>query len=304
MIEVIRRADSTRRVILSGAKDLRPHRPLGAAETIPRQNDQTSARRFGALRSRSLLASKSPSPRSEGPGALWAAVGVRSERGKHGDSGTARRERRSRGKGFRGSGIAEGSLCILAALLLTTLVLATTPSALANPATPAPYPAAKCTAAPRSESELTALLSATNIATPAATTGGETVLEGTPAAPADAIAIESIVSEWLACQNAGEPLRAWSLFTDGYLYRLLSRQGGISVGGYALLATPSPSTSEPARLLEIREQRELPDGRLGATVTINYPSVPMPKHFFFSFTREHDRLLIDGILGEISFSVP
>jgi hypothetical protein len=50
----------------------------------------------------------------------------------------------------------------------------------------------------------------------------------------------------------------------------------------------------------------LPDGRSGATVTISYPSVPMPKTFFFTFTRAGDsgNLLIDGILGEISFSVP
>jgi hypothetical protein len=30
----------------------------------------------------------------------------------------------------------------------------------------------------------------------------------------------------------------------------------------------------------------------------------MPKTFFFFFVPESDRLLIDGILGEISFSVP
>jgi hypothetical protein len=32
--------------------------------------------------------------------------------------------------------------------------------------------------------------------------------------------------------------------------------------------------------------------------------VPMPKRFFFFFTQVGGRLLIDGILGEISFSVP
>jgi len=37
---------------------------------------------------------------------------------------------------------------------------------------------------------------------------------------------------------------------------------------------------------------------------VSYPSVPMPKRFFFYFTQVNDRLLIDGILGEISFSIP
>ena len=45
-------------------------------------------------------------------------------------------------------------------------------------------------------------------------------------------------------------------------------------------------------------------GAIGATVTVSYPSVPMPKRFFFFFTQTDGRLLIDGILGEISFSVP
>jgi hypothetical protein len=39
-------------------------------------------------------------------------------------------------------------------------------------------------------------------------------------------------------------------------------------------------------------------------VTIEYPLIPVPKTFFFTFVRVHDRWLIDGALGEISFSVP
>lgn len=73
---------------------------------------------------------------------------------------------------------------------------------------------------------------------------------------------------------------------------------------YVVLATPSPSDGPPARLLELRGARHLPDGRMGATVVVAYPSVPMPKTFFISFTEEDNELVIDGILGEISFSVP
>jgi hypothetical protein len=148
------------------------------------------------------------------------------------------------------------------------------------------------------------LLAQTGIATPAATTGGQTLPEGTPATADDAAAMEALLRQWLACQNAGEPLRAWSLFSDGYLYRLLTRQGGLTDEAYTSLATPSPSPSDPATIVEIEGQRVLPDGRRGATATIAYPSVPMPKRFFVFFTRTDGHLLIDGILGEISFSVP
>ncbi len=142
------------------------------------------------------------------------------------------------------------------------------------------------------------------MATPAATTGGQTLPEGTPAGTTSAVAMERIVRLWLACQNAGEPLRAWSLFSDGYLYRLLSRQAVMLDDAFRDLATPATAVTEASTLVAIEGQRILPDGRYGATVVIAYPSVPMPKRFFFYFTEVDGRLLIDGILGEISFSVP
>jgi hypothetical protein len=160
----------------------------------------------------------------------------------------------------------------------------------------------ECGVPPRTPDEI-ALLLESNIATPAATTKGRTIPEGTPADPELGALMEATVTTWLACQNAGEPLRAWALFSDGYLVRLLSRQAGVFG---ASLATPAPPAADSATIVEIRDARVLPDGRSGATVTISYPSVPMPKTFFFTFTRAGDsgNLLIDGILGEISFSVP
>jgi hypothetical protein len=151
--------------------------------------------------------------------------------------------------------------------------------------------------------EIDQLLARTDVATPAATTSGQTVPEGAPVNDATAARIEEIVHKWLACQNAGEPLRAWALFSDGYLYRLLSRQGGLPAEAYAAMATPA-ATSGGAEIVEMRDARLLPDGRHGATVVIAYTSVPMPKTFFFFFAEERGRLVIDGILGEISFSVP
>ena len=169
---------------------------------------------------------------------------------------------------------------------------------------PQAVPAEDCAVAPRTRQEIAALLANPNTATPAATTGGQTIPAGDPVAAETAAAMEQVVQMWLACQNAGEPLRAWSLFSDGYLFRLLSRQGGLAGEAYRGLATPAPVADEAARVVAVEDERLLPDGRYGATVTLEYPSVPMPKRFFFYFTQIDGGLLIDGILGEISFSVP
>jgi len=175
---------------------------------------------------------------------------------------------------------------------------------LSTAATPTPVPTPGCDVPARTADEITALLASTSVATPAATTGGQTLPAGVPADADVAATMKRIVQLWIACENAGEPLRAWSLFSDGYLYRLLSRQGGSYGEAFQSLATPAPSADKAAVILAVKGERLLPDGRYGATVTVEYPSVPMPKQFFFFFTEIDGRLVIDGILGEISFSVP
>jgi hypothetical protein len=188
-----------------------------------------------------------------------------------------------------------------AATSLVGLVAAPAVATTAMPATPVAAP--PCEAPLRSEAELAALFATPIAATPAPTPG--VVPAGTPADPQTEAALTATVAGWLACQNAGEPLRAWSWFTDAYLRRLLDRQGGVAPAAYAALATPEPAgPNDQAAIAAIRDVRILPDGRAGATVTLTYPAVPMPKTFFFTFARVDGRWLIDGILGEISFSVP
>jgi hypothetical protein len=187
---------------------------------------------------------------------------------------------------------------------LGAVYVSTAGPVLSVPATPSSVPSLVCDVPARTPDQIADLLASTEIATPAATTDGETLPEGVPADTDVAGTMERIVHLWLACQNAGEPLRAWSLFSDGYLYRLLSRQGELSGQSYRAMATPVSAADEAAVVLAIAGERLLPDGRYGATVTLEYPSVPMPKQFFFFFTEIDGRLVIDGILGEISFSVP
>jgi hypothetical protein len=161
-----------------------------------------------------------------------------------------------------------------------------------------------CETAPRSYANISSLLATPPLATPAATTGGETLERGVPASDAERLAMRAVVEEWLACQNAGKLFSSWTLFSDAYLYRLISRQPTITEALYDDWATPSPTDVTTATLLEMSGERRLTDGRLGATVQITYASVPMPKQFFFYFEAQDGELLIDSILGEISFSVP
>jgi hypothetical protein len=158
--------------------------------------------------------------------------------------------------------------------------------------------------APRSYENISSLLDAAPPATPPATTGGNTLESGIPATDREEQAMRNLVEIWLACQNEGKLFSSWALFSDGYLYRLISRQPPLSSALYEDWATPAPAESATATLLAINDARHLEDGRLGATVRIRYASVPMPKQFFFYFVEQDGTLLIDSILGEISFSVP
>ena len=162
----------------------------------------------------------------------------------------------------------------------------------------------QCDVASRSYKNITSLLDAPPPATPPATTGGETLESGFPATDSDVLAMRNLIGEWLACQNDGKLFSSWALFSDGYLYRLISRQPQLSSDLYDDWATPTPAAAATATLLTITDERRLDDGRLGATVRIGYASVPMPKQFFFYFVEQDGTLLIDSILGEISFSVP
>ncbi|MCC6313332.1 MAG: hypothetical protein IT337_04925, partial [Thermomicrobiales bacterium] len=133
----------------------------------------------------------------------------------------------------------------------------------------------------------------------------DVVPAGEPTDAATAAGVTATVRELVACFNAGELLRAYGLYTPRYLGSLLSRQAQFGRAAYDSLATPMPANPEErAAILGIENVRVLPDGRIGATVTIAYKVIPMPKRFYFTFARDGDDWRIDGVLGEISFSVP
>jgi len=195
-------------------------------------------------------------------------------------------------------------VCSISAIAFSPGVLS------ARQATPSPTrdvpPPELCRAKSPSFEEINRLMAASprdRRATPEATPG---IVPSGPAASADVVAgVTTTVRELVACFNAGELLRAYGLYTDAYLGHLLARQGNVPRASYDSLATPLPAApADRAAILSIASARIIAPGRIGATVTIDYTVIPVPKTFFFTFVQVEDRWLIDGILGEISFSVP
>lgn len=190
--------------------------------------------------------------------------------------------------------------------LLLTLFLcfgSTITSGRASEATPVATPETGCDAPPRALDEITTLL-ATPVPPEPERSG--VLPMGEPLRPQEQILLEAVVDQFIACSNSGEPLRVFSLYTDRYLQRLLSAERPpFDADRYDALATPMPA--EPgggAELVEITGGRRMADGRLGALVTIAFPAIPQPKTFFFTFLPEGERLLIDDILGELTFALP
>lgn len=173
-------------------------------------------------------------------------------------------------------------------------------SASAHDATPA---ANGCDVPPRSFAEISALL-----ATPAAIASAQAGIPaiGEPLRPAEWAAVQAAVDQFVACANAGEPLRVYALYSDAYLLSLLNRERPLlDQARYDALATPIPATPEQAiTVTRIEQGRRFADGRFAVTVTIIYPNIPVPKSFVFLFVPGPDGLLIDDIMGELTFSLP
>lgn len=117
--------------------------------------------------------------------------------------------------------------------------------------------------------------------------------------------IEALLHRFLACSGSGEPLRVWSLYTDGYLARLLSRERGYDRARYAFdaVARPIPSDHWPM-LRKVGEPVRDAQGRTAVDATIWYPNLAREKRLRFTLVWVDDHLRIEEIDGEITFSVP
>lgn len=167
----------------------------------------------------------------------------------------------------------------------------------------APDPAG-CTIEPLKFDELNERITKPIPATPAPGRG-EVVPAGIAATAEQEAAILETVRLLVSCYNAGELLRSYALYTPQYLHHLFLRQGEYTEAAYLSLATPMPAReTDRVQILNITDQRLLPDGRLAANVVLRYQVIPMPKRFLMTFVETPDGWRIDDILGEISFSVP
>lgn len=115
-------------------------------------------------------------------------------------------------------------------------------------------------------------------------------------------AAESLMRDMVACSNAGEPLRVWSLYSDAYLARMFQIQGPFDEGMYAAYAVPEPADGDGMRIESIEDVWVRSDGVIGVEVVMTYPSVPMAKRLIVWM--DGDPLRIEEITGEISFSLP
>jgi hypothetical protein len=116
---------------------------------------------------------------------------------------------------------------------------------------------------------------------------------------------EAVLGQVVACANAGEPLRVWSLYSDAYLSRLFQIQGPFTEGQFAASARPLPAEKDAGMRLETIERVwQRGDGVIVAQVVTRYPSVPIPKRLLFWFVRDGKELEIEEVTGEISFSLP
>ncbi len=144
------------------------------------------------------------------------------------------------------------------------------------------------------------------IAAAAPTTGEVTIPTGVrPATWRGSDALRGVMRAFVACSDAGQPLRVLGLYTDRYLGDLYFRQGRITDEQYASLARPDPAgPGEHTRLLSISKVVVLADGRVTGEVTIRYAVIPTPKRFLVTVARIDGEWRIDDILGELTFALP
>ena len=117
--------------------------------------------------------------------------------------------------------------------------------------------------------------------------------------------VEEVLGQVVACSNAGEPLRVWSLYSNAYLSRLFQVQGQFTEAQYAAYSRPQPAQGgEGMRLECIESVHQRANGLVVAEVMTRYPSVPMPKRLLFWFVVDGNRIEVEEVTGEISFSLP
>jgi hypothetical protein len=192
-------------------------------------------------------------------------------------------------------------LGILAACLALCGCIVWNVAATAQEATPAVsgevVPPEECTTPPRPMTFLADL-----IATPAAApaTPITALPQGTTPDDQTRQEITAAVRQIIACSNSGDILRALALFGDEYLRRTLNPSGQLTLQSalevVAPYATPLAIPADRyVRLVEIRDMRVLPDGRVAAVVvTVPFTGGLTTDLFVFART-DHGWIVDDAV---------
>jgi len=174
------------------------------------------------------------------------------------------------------------------------------PAASPEAATPVASPVATvpCSVEPRSVAEVGDIW-ASLAASPVATHGGHAgssmadLPQGEPVDPATIAVIESVVQQSWACSRT-DTLRAFALYTDDFLRVIAPPEAERDMALSGLEVTPAPDELTPAATVSgASEARMLPDGRVGALVTVTQPD-GFPTVIFYVLEQQPDgRWLID-----------
>jgi hypothetical protein len=188
-------------------------------------------------------------------------------------------------------------------LLFPLAVVVAAVWSVAASATPVAPDPAECRVAPRSFASLRVLAATPApepIDTPSDVPTEAELPAGPPADPATVAAIGDVARIYVACVNAWDLPRLLALRTDADVRRFLVAEGPIGAAEYDEMATPLPAPPESrATLLDERDARLLPDGRVGAILVVRHPR---PDHdsvttTLFIFARVDEAWLIDDAIA-------
>lgn len=124
---------------------------------------------------------------------------------------------------------------------------------------------------------------------------------GEPADDETVAAITATQREATACANAGDRIRVMSLYSEGFIWRILADAAaqGMSVEQLYDIYTPGGwvRPSDRVGLKAVREARMLPDGRVGAFVDVAIGGDPdLGETNFVYYVQNRGTWLIDGFV--------
>jgi len=167
------------------------------------------------------------------------------------------------------------------------------------PSVASPVAAVPCSVEPRAVAEVEAIWASLNGSPIGPQDGPPPFIsmadlpQGEPVDPGTIAVIEGVVQQSWACSRI-DTLRAFALYTDDFLRGIAPPEGERDMALSGLDVTPAPDELTPAATVSgASEARMLPDGRVGALVTITHPD-GFPTVIFYVLEQQPDgRWLID-----------